>query len=92
MSHNVATCDFCTTGKSGFNFCSGNCDMSKEEVLDKLKKGEIQFLNDSHDSELFCYLTHANLKYNAFNLYYLHNDYCETPFKGIPIIKLSNII
>jgi hypothetical protein len=24
--HPVANCNFCTVGKSGFKFCSGNCD------------------------------------------------------------------
>jgi len=63
--------------------------ISKEEALEKLKKGEIQFLNDTHDSELFCYLTKVN--FNGFNYYYMRNDYCGSPFKDIPMFRLSDI-
>lgn len=66
--------------------------LRKETVLERLKKGEIQFLNDNHDVELFGYLTHENLNYNGFNYYYGYNDYCATPFKDVPMIRLSDVI
>lgn len=43
MKNNVAKCISCTKGKSGFNFCSGNCDLSEKDTLIKLKNKEIQF-------------------------------------------------
>lgn len=89
MKHNVAKCISCTKGESGFNFCSGNCDLTENEALIKLKNRELQFLNDNHDVELFCQLSNSNK--NLFNYYYTgENEYSSKPFDS-PIIRISKI-
>lgn len=87
--HNVYNCISCNSGKSGFKFCSGNCDLSENEVIVKMKNREIQFLNDNHDTELFCKLSKSNK--NLFNHYYTgENEISSTPF-DMPIIRLSKV-
>lgn len=90
MKNNVSKCISCAKSKSGFNFCSGNCDLSIEDTLIKLKNKEIQFLNDNHDVELFCKLSNSNK--NLFNYYYTgNNEFSSTPF-DIPIIRISKVM
>jgi len=31
LNGNIANCDFCTVGKSGFKFCSGDCNNNKKQ-------------------------------------------------------------
>lgn len=89
ITHNVYNCISCDTGKSGFKFCSGICDLPEDEALIKLKNKEVQFLNDNHDSELFCKLSNSNK--NLFNFYYTgERDCSDIPF-DLPIIRLSKI-
>jgi len=89
LKENAYNCISCKTGKSGFKFCSGICDLPEEEAVIKLKNKEIQFLNDNHDSDLFCKLSNSNK--NLFNFYYTgENEFSETPF-DLPIIKISKI-
>lgn len=89
MKDNIAQCISCAKGKSGFNFCSGNCDLPKNEALNKIKNKELQFLNDNHDFELFCYL--SNSTKNMYGYYYTgENEISSTPF-DMPIIKISKV-
>lgn len=91
MEHNVANCNYCTTGKSEFKFCSGNCDLTVELALEKLKNREIQFLNNNHNIDMFCSL--SNSSQNLYNYYYTGtNEYSSVPFDNLPIINLSDIL
>lgn len=90
MEHNVVNCITCNTGKSTFKFCSGNCDLTKEIAKDKLNNKQIQFINDNHDVDMFCFLSNSNQ--NLYNHYYTgENERSEIPFDNIPIVKISKI-
>lgn len=41
MKHNIAKCIFCTKDKSGFNFCSVNCNINKNIPIQKSSKTTI---------------------------------------------------
>jgi len=89
MENNISKCISCTKGKSGFNFCSGLCYLTKEEALVKIKNREVQFFNDNHDVELFCFLSNSNS--NLYKYYYTgENEVSSAPF-DLPIVKISNI-
>ena len=63
--------------------------VTKEWALEKLKNKEIQFLNDNHNVDLFCFLSNSNS--NLFNYYYTgENQYSSNKF-DLPIINISDI-
>lgn len=63
--------------------------MKKEEVKKKLEAGELQFYNDSHNTELFCYLSNSNS--NLFKYYYSQKEGCSFKPYNLPIINLSQV-
>jgi hypothetical protein len=88
MKKLIYDCISCSEGKTNYKFCSGNCDLSIEEVIIKIKNEKLQFKNDSHDVELFCKLSNAR---NYYNHYYTgDNQFSEIPFK-LPIIRISKV-
>jgi len=34
LTHKIYNCELCKVGKSGFKFCSGNCDAPKDDILE----------------------------------------------------------
>ncbi len=63
--------------------------MNRYEIKEKFKNKEIQFLNDTTNIEIFCFLSDSNS--NLFGYYYSEIDGASSKPYDLPIIKLSEI-